>query len=211
MTTELSAVRVALDLLYAPSRVRIAKSRPLPARVAFLLRVAARDAEAEDEAARASERSCEAVHAAALFFIEQVLFDAESDSYRILGVDRSASMVELRRNMALLLRVYHPDVERDADRASSVAKVTQAWDNLKTPERRIRYDETHPPIELGMSKTSASRSKIGSKSESKGRIGWERRSAGRRETRDPAEKFIRLLHAILVLFGLGRRRVRRRS
>jgi hypothetical protein len=137
-----AAIRLAIDLLHAPSRVRIARARPLPGGVLLLLRVAARDEGAEAEAVRVSGRSQAVVRDAATFFVEQVLLNAESDSYRTLGGDRRMTTAELRRNMALILRCVHPDVVRDRDCSAGAARVTRAWDNLKTPQRRALYDES---------------------------------------------------------------------
>jgi hypothetical protein len=49
--------------------------------------------------------------------------------------------------MALLLRWLHPDLSRCSERAVFAARVTAAWDDFKTAERRSAYDtlrlETH--------------------------------------------------------------------
>ena len=78
---------------------------------------------------------------ASAFFIEQILLDPEADSYRVLGADRSATASELRRNMALLLRWLHPDMDRRGTRSMFAGRVTGAWETLKTPERRAAYDK----------------------------------------------------------------------
>ena len=51
------------------------------------------------------------VRLAATFFIEQILFAPHADSYRVLGASPQASASELRRNVALLLRWLHPDLD----------------------------------------------------------------------------------------------------
>ena len=77
---------------------------------------------------------------AATFFIEQILFAPESDSYRVLGASPQASASELRRNVALLLRWLHPDLDPRGERSIFIGRVTAAWNDLKTPERRAAYD-----------------------------------------------------------------------
>ena len=77
---------------------------------------------------------------AAAFFVEQILLDPDADSYRVLGSVPSSSSADLRRNMALLVRWLHPDVAKGADRSRYVARVTYAWDDVKTPDRRSSYD-----------------------------------------------------------------------
>ena len=80
------------------------------------------------------------VRDAAGFFIEQVMLFPEADSYRVLGASPTAANFELRRNMALLLRWLHPDIDQKGERSIFAARVTKAWSDLKTPERRAAYD-----------------------------------------------------------------------
>jgi len=138
--TDRMAVKVAIDLLHVPSQVRRARAERLPDDVLMLLRIAAGDQEAERSAAGITGRSPEVVRRSAMFFIEQILFAPGADSYRVLGADARAGAGDLRRNAALLLRWLHPD--RDAGAAPSIfaGRVTDAWNNLKTPERRAAYD-----------------------------------------------------------------------
>ncbi len=135
------AVRVAIDLVHVPSRVRLVRREPLPEGVLTVLQIAAGDEAAEIEAAEAVGRPRELVRSAAAFFIEQILLGPNSDSYRVLGADRNATAAELRRNMALLLRWLHPDVDRKGLRSMFAGRVTQAWGTLKTPDRRAAYDK----------------------------------------------------------------------
>src|SRR5262245_15861874 len=137
----MEALRLAIELLYVPSRVRRVKMDPLPHDVAFLLRIAAGDGGAVEEAVRATDRSGQVIREAATFFIEQILLTAEADSYRVLGATPSATPSELRYNMALLLKWLHPDNAPEAQQSVFVNRVTMAWDDLKTPERRAAYDQ----------------------------------------------------------------------
>ena len=86
-------------------------------------------------------RSRDVVRQAATFFIEQILFAPDADSYRVLGASPQASAGELRRNVALLLRWLHPDRDPQGERSIFVSRVTAAWNDLKTPERRAAYDQ----------------------------------------------------------------------
>jgi hypothetical protein len=151
-----SALQVAIDLLHLPSQVRQIRSGPLPDNVLTLLRIAAGDEEAIREASALVGRSHETVHKAAAFFIEQILLSPDADSYRILGATPAASRDELRRNMALLLRWLHPDLDRRGERSMFAARVTRAWEQLKTHERRAAYDQSRP---TSFSKKSHSQSK----------------------------------------------------
>src|SRR5215831_9006509 len=140
MTGNGEALRIAIDLLHVPSRVRQVRVDPLPEGVAFLLRIAAGDSSAMRAVTRTTDRPAEVIRDAAAFFIEQILLAAESDSYRVLGASPSATPSELRHNMALLIKWLHPDSARDGPQSVFVNRVTMAWDDLKTPERRATYD-----------------------------------------------------------------------
>jgi len=137
---ELAALRTAIELVHMPSRARALRHEPLPAGVPVLLEIAAGEAATLDDAARVLDRPEHVIRQAAAFFIEQVLLSPESDSYRILGASPAAAAGDLRRNMALLLRWLHPDVEGSAERSMLAGRVTQAWEDLKTAEKRAAYD-----------------------------------------------------------------------
>ena len=135
------ALKIAIDLLHVPSQVRLCRSEPLPDGVPILLRIAAGDEEAGRTAIDLMGRSRETIQQAATFFVEQILFAPNADSYRVLGANPQASASELRRNVALLLRWLHPDLDHEGERSIFIGRVTAAWNNLKTPERRAAYDE----------------------------------------------------------------------
>lgn len=136
-----TALGVAIDLLHVPSRVRLVRAGPLPIQVLDLLRVAAGDEEAIHQATEITGRSRDVVCEAVAFFIEQILLSPEADSYRVLGASPEATSAELRRNMALLLRWLHPDLDPSAERSIFATRVTRAWNDLKTSDRRAAYDQ----------------------------------------------------------------------
>jgi hypothetical protein len=142
-----AALKLALELLYVPWRVRLVREQPLPEGVPLLLRVAAGDAAGEEAAVKAAGRPPEVVRQAAAFFIEQILLAPDADSYRVLGAGPAATNAELRTNMALLMRWLHPDAARQGERSVFAARIAAAWNDLKSPERRAAYDsERKPPI-----------------------------------------------------------------
>jgi hypothetical protein len=135
------ALKIAIDLVHMPSQVRLFRSAPLPEGIETLLRIAAGDVETVNESVDLTGRSPDLVQQAATFFIEQILFAPNADSYRVLGAHPKASPVDLRRNTALLLRWLHPDLDSKGERSLYVRRVTAAWNDLKTSERRGTYDE----------------------------------------------------------------------
>jgi hypothetical protein len=143
-----AALDVALALVDHPSTVRHASRLPLPSGIAVLLQVAAGETDALREAQNLTHRSQAALQAAAGFFIEQILFAQHADNYRILGGSSASPRSELRRHMALLSKWLHPDGQEqraartDLDRGIFIHRVTQAWETLKTEERRAAYDQS---------------------------------------------------------------------
>jgi hypothetical protein len=195
------AVKVAIDLLHLPSQAALTRASALPDDILALLRIAAGDTEATNQAAMSEGRSPEMVREAAGFFLEQVLFHEDADSYRVLGSTSKASYPELRRNMALLLQWLHPDVDHGEARSVFTAKVTRAWNDLKTPERRAVYDEAQR-----LAKAKSSPSKHPTKMSSKKSLGSRRVHSSRRPHRyedlrglNPYTEFLR--RVCLLLFG----------
>lgn len=142
---DLDALRLALYLYHLPSAVRPARERPLPAGVTTLLEIAAGEPGAAAAAAEQLERPAEIVRIASGYFIEQILLSPDADAYQVLGAARSASDAELRRNMALLQRWVHPDLDRSGELSVFAIRVTEAWEALKTPQRRLDYESANPP------------------------------------------------------------------
>lgn len=123
-----------------PAQLRLVRSEPLPSDTERLLRIVSGDEDCEREAALETDRPSVVIREAAIFYVEQVLLCPESDHYRKLGTLPSASSHELRHNMALLLSWLHPDKNPSGDRAALAARVTDAWNTLRSPERRAAYD-----------------------------------------------------------------------
>jgi hypothetical protein len=137
-----AALKLAIDLLHFPARARSLRSASLPDGVLDVIRVAAGDGDAVKRAAETLSRSREMVREAAEFYVEQVLLYPGADSYRVLGAKPDASYEELRRSMALLVRWLHPDGGRHGVRAVFASRVTEAWNDLKTKDRRDAYDRS---------------------------------------------------------------------
>jgi len=136
-----TALKLAIELYHVPSRVRSARTEDLPEGILEVLQIAAGEDGAAQRAAARIERPIEVVRSASAFFIEQIMLSADADCYRVLGGTREASAAELRRNMALLLRWLHPDLDQAGARSMFVGRVVGAWEILKSPERRQAYDD----------------------------------------------------------------------
>jgi len=139
---EETSLELAVGLLQLPSRARALRDAPLPRDVDALLNIVAGEGRERADAARLTGLTETKVGDAASFYIEQILLHPDADSYRALGANAEATNDELRRNMALLLKWLHPDHEANSERTIYVGRVTNAWNNIKTAERRSAYDAT---------------------------------------------------------------------
>lgn len=70
--------------------------------------------------------------------------EAQDDPYVILGVDRGASMRDVRRARNRLLLHWHPDRTQDPQAAAHAARINAAYDVLSDPSLRAAYDHGTP-------------------------------------------------------------------
>lgn len=133
------ALEDALAALRAPGLLPRLRERALPEGQGLLLRIVAGDAEARREGARLGNADEDAVREAAMLYVQQVLFHASADSYRVLGARQGASPETLKQHHRWLLHWLHPDRQADAWEAVYAERVNRAWQDLRTEERRVEY------------------------------------------------------------------------
>lgn len=63
------------------------------------------------------------------------------DYYKILGVDADADKKAIKTAYRKLARKYHPDVSDHSDAEAKFKEVTEAYEVLKSTEKRAEYDE----------------------------------------------------------------------
>src|SRR4051795_9770126 len=62
------------------------------------------------------------------------------DYYEVLGVSRDASEDDIRSAYRRLARENHPDVNKDPEAEQRFKEISEAYEVLRDPEKRERYD-----------------------------------------------------------------------
>ena len=63
------------------------------------------------------------------------------DYYQVMGVARDATEAQIKQAYRKLARKYHPDVSKEKDAEARFKEVGEAYEVLKTPEKRAAYDQ----------------------------------------------------------------------
>jgi curved DNA-binding protein len=62
------------------------------------------------------------------------------DYYKIMGVARDATDAQVKQAYRRLARKYHPDVSKEPDAEAQFKEVGEAYEVLRSPEKRAAYD-----------------------------------------------------------------------
>lgn len=138
------ALEQALAAFHAPALLLRLRERALPDDALLLVRIAAGETEARESASAISGESEAVIVEAAVLFIQQLMFFPGSDSYRVLGVAAQAPGSLIKEHHRWLVRWLHPDRNLDEWDAVYADRVSHAWQDLRTPQRRREYDNTRP-------------------------------------------------------------------
>jgi curved DNA-binding protein len=77
------------------------------------------------------------------------------DYYETLGVGRGASAEEIRGAYRRLAREHHPDVSKDPGAAERFSEIAEAYEVLRDPDKRERYDRLGPGLRAGQDVSGA--------------------------------------------------------
>lgn len=71
------------------------------------------------------------------------------DYYQILNVPKTATQQEIQKSYRRLARTYHPDINKEKGAEEKFKKISEAYEVLKNPEARKRYDMLGQNYERG--------------------------------------------------------------
>ena len=75
---------------------------------------------------------------------------SDMDFYILLGLERAASVGDIKRAYKRLARKYHPDINPgDRLAAAQFRQIAEAYETLIDPDRRRRYDSTGSAMRAG--------------------------------------------------------------
>jgi curved DNA-binding protein len=63
------------------------------------------------------------------------------DYYKVMGVPRDATEAQIKQAYRKLARKYHPDVSKEKDAETRFKEVGEAYEVLRSPEKRAAYDQ----------------------------------------------------------------------
>lgn len=147
------ALQLALEIFRSPVQVRSVQKSPLPKEVLQVIRIAAGDKLDENALAKSFGWKESEVRAAAVFFLQQILFEKNSSPARILGLSPDANLEDLKNHKRALLKWLHPDrnankwenvlLQRVITASNSVANTLERNEDSRTSER---MNAEKPPV-----------------------------------------------------------------
>lgn len=127
------SIDIALDFARLPSLARSVPKTPLPSDILDTIKIAAACPETCAAAEITTGKSATTLIESARFYLQHILFRADADPYRILGLKPGASREQAREHMRWLLQWLHPDRNGAWD-AVYAERVLRAWKSVADPQ-----------------------------------------------------------------------------
>jgi hypothetical protein len=139
-----NALDIALQLYRQPALAHKVRRDGLPSRVLSVIKIAAGSEEEIETPFEHTPEELQEIREAAIFFLQNCLFQSGDNSYRVLGVRPDAAISEMLVHKRWLLKWLHPDVNRNKWEAVYLQRVLTAWEEVT---RSVSTRETAPPSE----------------------------------------------------------------
>jgi len=121
-----SALAVALTLARMPSLRQQLRRKPLPRGTRLLFEIAADKSEVVRQAVSVTGKDPHFLKAAAIFYIEEVLWCRDADAYRVLGLNPGVSLEVVRKNFDVLLDWLANPADQQ-NRGQDLGRISFAW------------------------------------------------------------------------------------
>ncbi len=125
------AIELALDLYRHPIKVKSVRKAPLPTDVLQLVRIVAGS---DDEIAALTLpelKTPNEMRDAAVFFIQQIMFQSGNAPRRVLGLSDDANTQQIKDHKRLLLKWLHPDRNQNTWERVYFQRVIQAAESVE--------------------------------------------------------------------------------
>ena len=149
-----NALDIALQLYRQPALARNVRRESLPPRVLSVIKIAAGSEEEIVLPADHKPEDMQEIKEAAIFFLQNCLFQSGGDSYRVLGVDHDASAEQMLAHKRWLLKWLHPDRNRNTWEAAYLQRVLTAWQVITGSSTIPEYMPPSEGIKHGSHKRS---------------------------------------------------------
>ena len=125
-----NALDIALHLYRQPALAHKVRRNGLPPRVLSVIKIAAGSEEEIETPSEYTPEELQEMREAAVFFLQNCLFQSSGDSYRVLGVRPDAAIDEILAHKRWLLKWLHPDLNRNKWEAAYLQRVLTAWEEI---------------------------------------------------------------------------------
>jgi curved DNA-binding protein CbpA len=78
------------------------------------------------------------------------------DYYKVLGVPRTASATQIKQAYRILVKQFHPDINRTSSAAERTKQLNEAWAVLSDPQKKMSYDMDIKTHESGQQSSESS-------------------------------------------------------
>lgn len=128
---ERRAIDIAHDLFRRPLMARMVQGSPLPPGMIEVIRIAAGEVPAREGRLLPDSQTAETTRQAAVFFLQQALFQSQGDDYRVLGLTPPVTSEQIREHKRWLLKWLHPDRNASKWESQLFLRVARAAEELE--------------------------------------------------------------------------------